>query len=173
MEYHPPMPYVLQSSYEDVEAELNVLRNRHLDKLILFVGGDGLSINRVNHLLNIHPDTYLDSSPLIVPRMGESPHGVFHVLHAGWRLYVRLIRMMADFLGNKQIVDDPSVKNYNVSLNFLWRMTRAISEYFVMLCRDPHGPDLYMLDEFRRAAQLNSDFAWLFFTFCMIMPILC
>ena len=47
LEYHPPMPYVLQSSYEDVEAELNVLRNRHLDKLILFVGGDGLSINRV------------------------------------------------------------------------------------------------------------------------------
>ena len=162
LEYHEPMPYVLQSSYEDVEAELNVMRGRHLDKKILFVGGDGLSINRVNHLLNIYPDMYLDSSPLIVPRMGESPHGVFHVMHAGWRLYHRVIRLFANHLKNAQIVDDPSVKQFNVSLNFLWRITRAISEYFIMLSKSPLGPDLDMLDEFKRAAELNSDFAWLF-----------
>ena len=162
MDYHPPMPYVLQSSYEDVEAELNILRGRHLDKLILFVGGDGLSINRVNWLLNMHVDLYLEQSPLIVPRMGEAPHGVFHVMHAGWRLYVRLIRLCADELNNKQIVDDPSVKQFNVSLHFLWRITRAISEYFIHLSRSPGGPDLDMLDEFQRAANLNSDFAWLF-----------
>ena len=156
------MPYVLQSSYEDVEAELNVLRGYHLDKKILFVGGDGLSINRVNHLLNLHPEMYLDSSPLIVPRMGESPHGVFHVMHAGWRMYIKLIRPIADLLNNKQIVDDPSVKQFNVSLNFLWRITRAISEYFVMLSKSAFGPDLDMLHEFERAAELNSDFAWLF-----------
>ena len=160
--YHPPMPYVLQSSYEDVEAELNVLRDRHLKDLILFVGGDGLSINRVNHLLNKHPDLYLDSSPLIVPRMGESPHGVFHIMHAGWRLYVKLIRLCADYLGNQQVVDDPSVKHFNVSLNFLWRITRAISEYFIQLSRSARGPDLDMIDEFKRAAELNSYFAWLF-----------
>ena len=162
MDYHPPMPYVLQSSYEDVEAELNILRGRHLDKLILFVGGDGLSINRVNWLINMHVDVYLEQSPLIVPRMGEAPHGVFHVMHAGWRLYVKLIRLCADELNNKQIVDDPSVKQFNVSLHFLWRITRAISEYFIHLSRSPGGPELDMLDEFQRAANLNSDFAWLF-----------
>lgn len=87
LEYHPPMWNVLQSSYEDVEAELNVLRNRHLDKKILFVGGDGLSIMRINHLLKMHPDLYLDSAPMVIPIQGEAPHGVFHMLHGGWRFY--------------------------------------------------------------------------------------
>ena len=63
---------------------------------------------------------------------------------------------------NAQVVHDPSVKHFNVSLNFLWRMTRAISEYFIMLSKSAFGPDLDMLHEFERAAELNSDFAWLF-----------
>ena len=77
-------------------------------------------------------------------------------------MYIKLIRPIADLLNNKQIVDDPSVKQFNVSLNFLWRITRAISEYFVMLSKSAFGPDLDMLHEFERAAELNSDFAWLF-----------
>ena len=162
MIYHPPMPYVLQSSYEDVEAELNVLRNRHLAAKILFIGGDGLSINRVNHLINQKPDFYLYQTPLIVPRMGEAPHGVYHVMHAGWRLYIRFIRICADKLGNEQVRDDPPVKDFNASLFFLWRMTRAVSEYLVHLSGTPLGPDLDNLDEWRRGARLNSDFAWLF-----------
>ena len=65
---------VLQSSYDDVEAELNVLRNRHKDKFILFVGGDGLSIMRINHLLLKYPDLYIDSAPMVIPVQGEAPH---------------------------------------------------------------------------------------------------
>eukprot|EP00965_Chrysotila_dentata_P057023 1891841-Pleurochrysis_carterae.AAC.1 len=75
MTYHEPMWYVLQSSYEDVEAEINVLRGRHLDKRFLFVGGDGLSIIRLNYLLRDYPELYQDSAPFIVPVQGESPHG--------------------------------------------------------------------------------------------------
>ena len=67
---------VLQSSNDDVEAELNVMRNAHLDKRILFVGGGGLSILRINHLLKDNPDLYLDSAPTIIPVQGEAPHGV-------------------------------------------------------------------------------------------------
>ena len=63
IEYHPPMPYVLQSSYEDVETELNVLRQRHLDKLILFVGGDGLTINRINWWSFVTPRAKLHGTP--------------------------------------------------------------------------------------------------------------
>ena len=102
MNYHPPMPYVLQSSYEDVETELNVLRGRHLDKRFLFVGGDGLSVNRVNHLINMHPDLYQDSAPFVIPVQGEAPHGVYHVMHAGWRLYWRFIRACSEELNNEQ-----------------------------------------------------------------------
>jgi hypothetical protein len=79
--YHPPMWGVLQSSYDDVEAELNRMRNEHLHKRILFVGGDGLSILRINHLLKDHPDLYLDSDPMVILVQGEAPHGVFHVMH--------------------------------------------------------------------------------------------
>lgn len=88
----PPMWNVLQSSYEDVEAELNHMRSKHLDKFILFVGGDGLSVIRMNHLLLKHPELYLDSAPLIIPVQGVAPHGVFHVMHGGWRLYQKFIR---------------------------------------------------------------------------------
>eukprot|EP00965_Chrysotila_dentata_P085203 2811053-Pleurochrysis_carterae.AAC.1 len=83
---------LLQSSYDDVEAELITLRNRHLDKRFLFVGGDGLSIIRINHLIKDHPDIYLNSAPFIIPVQGESPHRVYHLMHAGWRLYIRLLR---------------------------------------------------------------------------------
>ena len=83
--YHIPMWGVLQSSYEDVEAELNTLRNRHLDKRILFVGGDGLSILRINHLLQKYPDLYLDSAPMIIPIQGERITTWSISCHA-WRL---------------------------------------------------------------------------------------
>lgn len=83
----PPIWNRMQSSYEDVEEEVNVMRNQHLDKRILFVGGDGLSIIRLNHLLHNRSDLYLDSAPFVIPMQGESPHGVFHIMHGGWRLY--------------------------------------------------------------------------------------
>eukprot|EP00965_Chrysotila_dentata_P258323 6213184-Pleurochrysis_carterae.AAC.2 len=59
---HPPIFGKLQSSYADVEAELNILRNRHLNERFLFVGGDRLSIIRVNHLLRDNPALYIDSA---------------------------------------------------------------------------------------------------------------
>ena len=119
--YHIPMWGVLQSSYEDVEAELNTLRGRHLDKRILFVGGDGLSILRINHLLQKYPDLYLDSAPMIIPIQGESPHGVFHVMHGGWRLFRRFIRAAADStlgVDSAAVVDEPTVKTFNNQIKF-------------------------------------------------------
>eukprot|EP00965_Chrysotila_dentata_P140809 4654781-Pleurochrysis_carterae.AAC.1 len=61
------MWYVLQSSYKDVEAEINVLRSRHVDKLFLSGGGDGLSIIRLNYVIRDHPELYQDSAPFIIP----------------------------------------------------------------------------------------------------------
>lgn len=96
IEYHsPPIWGKLQSSYDDVEAELKVMRDAHPDKFILFVGGDGLSVMRLNHLLYKHPDQYLDLAPMIVPIQGESPHGVYHVMHGGWRLFWPFMKVAA------------------------------------------------------------------------------
>ena len=164
LEYHPPMWGVLQSSYEDVEAELNVLRNRHLDKKILFVGGDGLSIMRLNHLLLKHPDLYIDSAPMVIPVQGEAPHGVFHVMHAGWRLFVKFIRRAADAtLGlelGKAVVDEPTVKVFNKQIFALWWMTRACSEYLLMLLRSPNAPDVTLVPEFLKECEKNVDLGW-------------
>ena len=61
---------VLQSSYEDVEHELNVMRNEFKDESILFVAGDGLALMRMNHLLAAKPDYYLDMTPFVIPVQG-------------------------------------------------------------------------------------------------------
>ena len=161
--YHDPMPGVLQSSYEDVEFELNKMRNQHLDKRILFVGGDGLSIMRVNHLLKLKPDLYIDSAPLIIPMQGEAPHGVFHVMHAGWRLYQRVIRIFADStLGQsaKAVPDDPMVTDFNKSIYALWWMTRACSEYLLDLINTTPHMEIDRADEIIQIAEQNVDLAW-------------
>jgi hypothetical protein len=162
--YHCPMWGVLQSSYDDVEKELNELRGKHLHQKILFVGGDGLSIMRINHLLFKYPHLYLDSAPMVIPVQGESPHGIFHVMHAGWRLFVKFIRRAGDeTLGPQQgkaVVDEPCVKTFNTQLFALWWMTRACSEYLLMLARTPNAPDVENAQEFVSESERNIDLAW-------------
>ena len=46
--YHEPMFDVFQSSYADVEYELNIMRNAYIGETILFVAGDGLALMRLN-----------------------------------------------------------------------------------------------------------------------------
>ena len=94
-----------------------------------------------------HPDLYIESTPLIVPVQGEAPHGVFHVMHAGWRLYIRFIRWCADKLGRppKMIVDDPKVSDFNSHYFFLGILTRACAEYVTEL-QQTGGPGVDMLE---------------------------
>lgn len=162
--YGDPIWGKLQSSYEDVEDELNEMREKHLDKRILFVGGDGLSILRMNHLLYQKPHLYIDSAPMIIPVQGEAPHGVFHVMHGGWRLFARFIRRAADeTLGldqGKAVVDDPTVKHFNTAIYALWWMTRACSEYLLMLARTAGAVDIDQVPEFILACEKNIDLAW-------------
>lgn len=164
LDYHRPMWGVLQSSYEDVEAELNVLRKRHLDKRILFVGGDGLSIIRLNHLLKNHPDLYLDSAPMIIPVQGEAPHGIFHMMHGVWRLFRPFIRASADAtLGpslGRAVVDEPTVEHMNKATYALWWMTRACSEYLLLISSTAGAVDIDLVPEFLCACERNVDLAW-------------
>lgn len=73
--YHAPIPDVLQSSSDDVKLEVNVMRRAYSNSAIMFCGGDGLSLMRLNHLLCSEPETYLDSTPAVLPVQGEAPHG--------------------------------------------------------------------------------------------------
>lgn len=68
--YHEPMFDVLQSSYADVEHELNVMRNAFIKESVLFVAGDGLALMRLNHLLAAKPELYFDTAPFIIPVQG-------------------------------------------------------------------------------------------------------
>ena len=61
---------VLQSSYADVEHELNVMRNAFIKESVLFVAGDGLALMRLNHLLAAKPELYFDTAPFIIPVQG-------------------------------------------------------------------------------------------------------
>lgn len=157
----PPMWNVTQSSYEDVEAELNLMRGQHLDKRILFVGGDGLSIIRMNHLLHQHHELYLDSAPLIIPVQGEAPHGVFHVMHGGWRLFQKFIRAAANAtLGmhmSSAVMDDPDVKHFNNQYFALCWMTRACAEYVLHLSQTSGAIDIDLVPEFISACERNVD----------------
>ena len=146
LDYHPPMWGVLQSSNAHVMAELNTMRNQHLDKKILFVGGDGLSILRINHLLVNHPELFLDSAPMVIPVQGEAPHGIHHMMHGGWRLYKRFIRRAADStLGagdGRAVMDEPTVSKFNTQIFALWWMTRACSEYLLLIAGTPGAVDI-------------------------------
>lgn len=168
MTHHPPMFGVLQGKYEDVEYEMKTLRRIHNLDQILFVGGDGMTIMRINWLISRDPVEYLEETPIVVPVQGEAPHGVFHILHSGWRLYIRFLRVCALCLANqnptssinKQVRDDPTVSDLNNSLHFLNRAARAATEYLVYLSGQG-GPAIDDIDYWLNSANSNVDLAWL------------
>ena len=71
--YYHPIDGRLQSSYEDVEAEMTVICEtlRQEGLAFLFLAGDGLSLMRVNHLLAHHPDKYIFQTPMVLPIQGD------------------------------------------------------------------------------------------------------
>lgn len=76
----------LQSSYEDCRFEFDVILEHFRAKgaRFVFVGGDGLTVGRGNHLFTNNIDEYLDPTkpPWIIWVHGEMPHMAWHVLHA-------------------------------------------------------------------------------------------
>ena len=161
--YHDPVFDKLQSSYDDVRQELNIMRAALPNKKILFVAGDGLSLMRLNHLLAQEPDVYLDQTPVVVPIQGEAPHGIFHGMHAHWRLYDRFIMRCAAVLNNPQIKADPGVSDYNVHRFFLLHVvTPAAAEYIHEVCEtDVFAEDWDDPVPFMAKAAANIDFDWL------------
>ena len=187
--YQPPMFGRLQSSYDDVEYELTEITKACSDQQILFLAGDGLALMRLNHLLAAKPDLYIDQTPCVIPVqgarrelraggylltacvpcvscrlrvVGEHPHGLFHVMHAYWRLNRQFLMWCARQLGNTQVVEDPNVSQFNTHRYFfLHVVTRACAEYINEIADTPGADDLDDPVPFIGKADANVDFAWI------------
>eukprot|EP00965_Chrysotila_dentata_P230012 6197528-Pleurochrysis_carterae.AAC.2 len=87
MELHEPIWDRLQSTYDDVNAELDHIRKHDLHNYtaLVFVGCDGSGYSRLIHRLSQEPTQFLETNPIFITQLGEHPHGSFHVLHLGWR----------------------------------------------------------------------------------------
>lgn len=70
--WHDPIMDRLQSSYDDVNFELDLMRrsNYHRYSNCIQIGGDGLSYQRLIHRLAQDPQQYLYTTPVVIPRLG-------------------------------------------------------------------------------------------------------
>ena len=83
---HVPIWDRLQSSYDDVNAELDTIRRNemHCSSSVIFVGCDGAGYSRLIHRLAQNPQLYFDTTPAIIPQLGEHPHA--NLSHPALRL---------------------------------------------------------------------------------------
>eukprot|EP00965_Chrysotila_dentata_P110333 3645040-Pleurochrysis_carterae.AAC.2 len=66
----------LQSSYDEVNAELYHIRQSasRAEASVVFVGCDGLGYLRLIHRLSQDPRQFLETTPIVIPQLGEHPH---------------------------------------------------------------------------------------------------
>ena len=46
------------------------MRAHYQNDSVLFIGGDGLALMRMNHFLAANPDVYFDQTPFVIPVQG-------------------------------------------------------------------------------------------------------
>ena len=156
--YQCPIFDRLQSSYEDVNFEVDLMRSTvfHRHSGLLFLGGDGLTYHRLISRLSQDPRRYLMTTPVVIPQLGEHPHGTHHVLHGGWRLWWPLLAVFASIVNNKQVVADPEVSVFNQHEHFLRICVRACAEYVVEIAAT--GSDYHMTAHQASDANLSFSF---------------
>jgi len=161
--YHCPIWDRLQSSYEDVNFEMDTMRQSSFHRLsdAIMMGGDGLSYMRMIHRLAQNPRMFLQTVPVVLPRMGENPHGLFHFMHGDWRIWSPLIMRLALVVGNQQLKADPSIVDFNSHQHFLRVVTQALAEYVVEISRT--GTDYHVCRSFLADAERNLSFAYIVF----------
>ena len=172
MTYRPPIWDRLQSKNEDVEEEVRIMREHpaHRHSLIMFCGGDGLAIMRLNWTLARDYRTYLQSPcdshghplPSLIPVQGEHPHGTCHVLHMGWRPYAPLVVGMLASIGHSECKKDFTVSSFNDHDHGMCILIEGVTRYFQLLESGGGGPcPLSMLVPFLMAVSINTDLSWL------------
>lgn len=161
--YHQPIFDRGQSSYADVNFCLHLMRASRFHKYsdCMQLGGDGLSYMRLIDRIAQDPRQFLETVPVIIPRLGEAPHGKYHVMHGHWRLWEPLVMRMAEILNNKQVVSDPTVSQFNSHEHFVRICTRAFAEYIVEISHT--GMDYHASQQFLRGASSNLSFSYIVF----------
>ena len=163
--YHSPFFDRGQSSYADINFCLDQMRasSFHEYSAAIMLGGDGLSYMRIIDRIAQDPQRFLCTTPVVIPRLGEAPHGKYHVMHAGWRLWEPLLMQMAVVTNNKHVVSDPSVSAFNQHEHFVRIVTRAFAEYVLEISLT--GMDYKASPQFLKAADSNLSFSYI----CMFL----
>ena len=125
------------------------------------LGGDGLSFMRMIHRISQDPRRYLETKPLILPRMGENPHGLFHFMHGDWRIWAPLLMRLAAVVNNKQVKADPTIVDFNTHQHFLRIVIQATAEYVAEISHT--GTHYQACRHFLAAAEGNLSFAYVVF----------
>jgi hypothetical protein len=161
--YHDPIFGRLQSSYADVNFELDVMRRSSFHRFsdAIMLGGDGLSYMRVIHRLSQNARLFLESKPVVIPRFGENPHGRFHILHGDWRIWEPLLMCFAKVVGNRQVKRDPTVVDFNSHEHFLRIVTIACAEYVAEISLT--GTSYNVVPRFLQDAERNLSFSYVVF----------
>jgi hypothetical protein len=133
----------------------------HKYSAAIMLGGDGLSYMRLIDRIAQDPRQFLETVPVIIPRLGEAPHGKFHVMHGHWRLWEPLLMKMAGVLDNKQVVSDPSVSQFNQHEHMVRICTRAFAEYVLEISQT--GMDYHASQQFLRGSLSNLSFSYIVF----------
>ena len=161
--YHDPIEGRLQSSYVDVEAELEEMRDdpKHKHSTFVMVGGDGLAIHRINHTIARDPGKYLRTAPAVIPVQGEHPHGTCHVLHMGWRPYAPMTLKIMHGIGHTECKADFTVSAFNDYDHATAILTEGIAKYFQKLSESGGMPPLSNSTAVLNACSANIDLEWL------------
>ena len=161
--FHSPIFDRLQASYDDVNYEIQHMRTSTFHALsdALMLGGDGLSYMRLIHRLSQDPRRYLETKPVIWPRLGENPHGLYHFMHGDWRIWAPLLLRLAALVDNKQVKADPTIVDFNMHQHFLRIVTQALAEYVAEISAT--GTHYGATQLFLRDAERNLSFAYVVF----------
>jgi hypothetical protein len=100
----------------------------------------------------------LKRKPIIVPQLGEHPHGTYHVMHGDWRLWWPLLEKFAKVTNNKQVHKDPTISEFNKHEHFMRICARACAEYVVEISKT--GSDYRVVSAFLNHASRNLSFGY-------------
>ena len=161
--YQPPIPGKLQSSAEHVEEEADIIIEAAQHKYCKWVilGGDGLAINRINHMLARKWGKYLAQFPVVIPIQGEHPHATAHVLHGGWRPYWPLLQTLLQDIGHSECKGDWTVASFNDYDHGICILIEGVAQYFLHLDKSGGGPDIEDMGPFLAECTINNDLQWL------------
>mmetsp|Transcript_1978 Transcript_1978/g.5543 ORF Transcript_1978/g.5543 Transcript_1978/m.5543 type:complete len:648 (+) Transcript_1978:193-2136(+) len=129
--YMKPIWDRMQSSYDDVREELEIIRSAEEIKWsqVVFVGGDGLTYMRQLHLIKQDPAKYIGERPQLIPILGDHPHGVSHTLHAGFRVYAPFINEFMQAIDHTAYTIDFNVSDFETNEFAFHIIFRACAEY--------------------------------------------